>query len=537
MVTSTDPHPDEDVVQSEDHEHWGGTSRHVWPVVVKVLFLGTAIALAISISPMLVTAESWLFLAAVWAIVAVLLATYATQRAQPFKYLVPGLLMLALFVIYPIILTAQTSFTNYGDGTRSTKEEAVAQIVGSSVVQTPDAPRYNLSVGTTGSVATGPFTFFLVSQEDGTLYKGTEEGLEELDEGDVTVENDKITAADGYTMLDAKQINAAGAAIEELTVPTEDGAIRALGITTAFEGTTTLEYDAEADTITDVTTGTVYTVQQQGDREFYVDDAGNRVSDQSWKANVGLDNYKKLLTNPEIRSDFVSIFIWTFLFATLSVATTFVLGLLLAITLNDPRMRGQKVYRAVLIMPYAIPGFISLLVWSSFFNRDFGLINDVTGLNINWFGEVWNARAAVLITNLWMGFPYMFLVCTGALQAIPSELREAAKIDGASGFKHLTRIIFPLMLVSVAPLLVASFAFNFNNYNAIYLLTEGGPFSPDNPTAGGTDILISYTMRLAFGAGGAQIGFASAVSVVLFVITGVIAALQFRATKKLEEMN
>ena len=152
----------------------------------------------------------------------------------------------------------------------------------------------------------------------------------------------------------------------------------------------------------------------------------------------GCDNYKKLLTNPEIRSDFISIFIWTFLFATLSVASTFVLGLLLAITLNDPRMRGQKVYRAILIMPYAIPGFISLLVWSSFYNRDFGLINDVTGLDINWFGETWHARAAVLITNLWMGFPYMFLVCTGALQAIPSELREAAKIDGASGFKHLT---------------------------------------------------------------------------------------------------
>ncbi len=144
MVTSTDPHPDEDLVQSEDHEHWGGTSRHVWPIVVKVLFLGTVIALAISITPMLVAAESWLFLLAVWAIAAVLLATYATQRFLPFKYLVPGLLMLALFVVYPIILTAQTSLTNYGDGTRSTKEETVAQIIGSSVVQTPDAPRYNL---------------------------------------------------------------------------------------------------------------------------------------------------------------------------------------------------------------------------------------------------------------------------------------------------------------------------------------------------------------------------------------------------------
>ena len=96
---------------------------------------------------------------------------------------------------------------------------------------------------------------------------------------------------------------------------------------------------------------------------------------------------------------------------------------------------------------------------------------------------------------------------------------------------------FPLLLVAVAPLLVSSFAFNFNNFNAIYLLTEGGPFTPDNPTAGGTDILISYVLRLAFGAGGAQIGFASAVSVVLFILTGVIAALQFRATRALEDVN
>ena len=143
---------------------------------------------------------------------------------------------------------------------------------------------------------------------------------------------------------------------------------------------TTLQYDEDADTITDTTTGTVYSVKQQGDRDFFVDDNGERVSDQSWKANVGLLNYKKVLTNDTIRGKFLSIFVWTFLFATLSVGTTFVLGLLLALTLNDSRMRGQKIYRAILIMPYAIPGFISLLVWSSFFNRDFGLINDLTGL-------------------------------------------------------------------------------------------------------------------------------------------------------------
>jgi arabinogalactan oligomer/maltooligosaccharide transport system permease protein len=131
----------------------------------------------------------------------------------------------------------------------------------------------------------------------------------------------------------------------------------------------------------------------------------------------------------------------------------------------------------------------------------------------------------------------MFMVCTGALQSIPADMGEAAQLDGASGFQQLRRITLPLVLVSVAPLLVAAFAFNFNNYNAIQLLTQGGPFSADNPSAGGTDILISYTIRLAFGANGQQIGFASAVSVVLFVITGVLAVVQFRATRGFEEVH
>jgi arabinogalactan oligomer/maltooligosaccharide transport system permease protein len=509
----------------------------VGALIVKILGLGTAVGLAVTLTPTLIGLGQWVFLAFVWGIALALLVVYSTKRFLPGKYLLPGVLMLTLFVVTPILLTAQLSVTNYGDGTRSTKEEAVAQIVGSSVQQTPDAPRYNLTVGTTGSTATGPFTFFLVSQEDGTVYSGTADGLEELDADSVTVENDRVTEADGYTILNAREVNEAGQELADFTVPTEDGAIRQLGVSQAFEGTTTLQYDEDADTITDVTTDTVYSPELQGDREFFVDEEGNRVSDQSWRANVGLLNYEKIFTDPRITSDFVRIFVWTLVFATASVVTTFALGLLLAMTFNDPRLRGQKIYRALLIIPYAIPGFISLLVWSSFFNRDFGLINDLTGLTVNWFGDPWAARFAVILTNLWMGFPYMFLVCTGALQAISGDLKEAARIDGATGWQGFRKITFPLLLVTVAPLLVATFAFNFNNFNAIYLLTGGGPFSPDNPTAGATDILISYTFRLAFGAGGAQIGFASAISVVLFIITGVIAAVQFRATRRLEDVN
>ncbi|MDR7252879.1 arabinogalactan oligomer/maltooligosaccharide transport system permease protein [Nocardioides sp. BE266] len=507
-------------------------------LLVRVLFLGVVIGTAIALTPALVGEKSWAFLVAIWVITALLVAVYATGRALPAKYLLPGTLMLALFVVYPIALTAKTSFTNYGDGTRNDKQTTVDQIVGSSVTRAADSPQYNLTIATDGDPTSGPFTYFLVPQDDPEkVYEGTPDGLEEDPDG-VTLDNGRVTAVDGYTVLNIKQIAAAADDLDEIAIPTEsDSFIVRDGTSEAFEGAPTLVYDEGDDTITDTSSDTVYSVKKQGDREYFVDDSGKRISDQSWTANVGGRNYNTIFTDSRISSSFVSIFIWTFIFATVSVVSTFLLGLLFAITLNDPRVRGQKVYRALLILPYAIPGFISLLLWSSFYNQDFGLINNMTGLNINWFGGTTTAKIAVLITNLWMGFPYMFLVATGALQAIPEDLTEAARLDGASGFAGFRRITFPLLLVTVAPLLVATFAFNFNNFGAIYLLTGGGPFSPDNPTAGGTDILISYTYRLAFGAGGVQIGFAAAVSVVLFVITGVIAALQFRATRSLEDVN
>ena len=112
----------------------------------------------------------------------------------------------------------------------------------------------------------------------------------------------------------------------------------------------------------------------------------------------------------------------------------------------------------------------------------------------------------------------MFLVCLGALQSIPHDMTEAAAVDGARPFQAFRAVVFPLLLIAVAPLLIASFAYNFNNFNVIQLTTGGAPFPPDNPKAGGTDILVSYVYRLAFAEGGAQYGFAAAVSVLIFII-------------------
>jgi arabinogalactan oligomer / maltooligosaccharide transport system permease protein len=506
-------------------------------VAVKVLCLGTMVGTAAALTPVLAAGERYLFLAAVWAVVAVVLATYATRRAMLAKYLVPGTLLLILFIVTPVLATLQLSTTNYGDGTRTSKEQTIARILGNSVVQAENSPEFNLSVATTGRPATGPYTFFLVDRATGEVYSGTEDGLERLTPGSVTLTGQFVTAAPGYTVLTPQQVNDAAPRLREFTVPTGDGAIRQRGLREAFEGRTALRYDEASDTITDTRTGVRYTAQRQGDREYFAGPDGTRLADQSWRADVGLDNYRRAFTDPRILGGFLRIFTWTVVFATGSVVLTFVVGLALAVMLNDPRVRGQKLYRSILLLPYAIPGFISILVWSGFYNQEFGLINSLTGLNVDWLGDPIWAKAALLLMNLWLGFPYMFLVTTGALQAIPADLKEAASIDGANGFTGFRTVTFPLLLVAVAPILVATFAFNFNNYNVIELLTHGGPFTPDNPNAGATDILISYTVRLAFGAGGAQFGFASAIATLLFVITGVLAAAQFRATRRLEEVN
>ncbi|APX31465.1 sugar ABC transporter permease [Brachybacterium sp. P6-10-X1] len=508
-------------------------------VLVRVLFLGAVLAVVAFTVPLMIQLQQWMWLAVTVLSAVAIFVLYSTKRFVPGKYLFPGTFFLVVFLITPIILTVGYSLTNFGDGTRGTKEQAIDSIIANSVQQTEDSTWYNMAVGTKGDPVEGPFTLFLVDPETGTVHRGDETtSLEEVPADEVTVTSGFVTEAEGYTILDARQVNAAYDALQQLAVPISDtSAVRVQGANQAFEGTTVLSYDEATDTITDSRTGEEYTVGKIGDTKYFVNSSGERAFGQSWLQNVGLNNYERLFTNGNIAGQFAAAFVWTLVFALGSVLATFVVGFALALILNDPRMRGRRLYRSILLMPYAVPGFISLLVWSNFYNRDFGLINETLGLHLDWLGDPTLAKAAVLLTNLWMGFPYMFIVSTGALQAIPSDMTEAARMDGASRLQTTVKVVTPLLLVAVAPLLVASFAFNFNNFNAIQLLTEGGPFLAGEYTRGGTDILISMIYRIAFGGSGADFGFASAVSVVLFALTGVLAAIQFRFTNILEDVN
>jgi len=508
-------------------------------VLARVLVLGATLAIAVFYAPVLIGQQNWLWLAVLLVSAAAIFLLYGTRRFIPGKYLFPGTFFLVVFLITPIAMTVGYSFTNFGDGTRGTKEQAIASIVGNSVEQTADSPRYNLTIATMGNPAEGPFELYLVDPRTDEAFVGSlEQPLTPLTEGEVTVVDGRVTEVDGATVLTPREVNDAYDQIEQVAVEVDgDSAIRAMGVNQAYEGTTVLRYDEASDSITDARTGEVYTVGKVGDSEFFVDADGNRAFSQSWLQSIGLSNYERLFTNASIGGQFLTSFVWTLVFAAGSMVLTFVVGLFLALTLNDDRLRGKRLFRSLLLLPYAVPGFIALLIWSNFYNRDFGLINDLLGTSLDWLGDPTLAKAAVLLTNLWMGFPYMFIVCTGALQAIPDDVKEAARIDGASPLQATAKIIAPLLLVAVAPLLVANFAFNFNNFNAIELLTGGGPFPAGEYTRGATDILISMVYRIAFGGSGADFGFAAAVSVCLFVLTGVIAALQFRITRALENVH
>jgi arabinogalactan oligomer/maltooligosaccharide transport system permease protein len=225
------------------------------------------------------------------------------------------------------------------------------------------------------------------------------------------------------------------------------------------------------------------------------------------------------------------------MFASLSVLTTFALGLLLALALNKP-MRGRRIYRSILVLPYAMPSIMSILIWGGMFNTEFGAINTLLGTDIAWFQSELFAKTAIIVVNLWLGFPYFYLVSSGALQAIPDELLEAAAIDGANPRQIFRQITLPLLLRILSPLLIASFAFNFNNFNLIYLLTGGGPInSLDGELAGATDILISFTYKIAFGSSVQDLGLASAISLVIFLIVASISLYGIRKSKVLESFQ
>jgi arabinogalactan oligomer/maltooligosaccharide transport system permease protein len=243
---------------------------------------------------------------------------------------------------------------------------------------------------------------------------------------------------------------------------------------------------------------------------------------------IGLANFTALVSG--IYADvFLPVLAWTAIFSVLTTILNYAAGLALALVLNRATLHFRSAFRTLLIIPWAIPSSLSILIWQGLMNQSFGPIDHVLISmhlpSVPWLTDPFWAKASVLLVNLWLGFPFFMVAFLGGLQSIDQELYDAAAIDGARPRQVFGRITFPLLWRFSLPLFLATFAFNFNNFGIVYLLTGGGPPSTVSQFAGTTDTLstVVYNMTLHF----YRYGLGAAFGLILFFFVAGLSLVQF----------
>lgn len=478
-----------------------------------------AAAIAASLyAVMLVYASGQTLLAVMLLAVAALAVwAYTSARTMALRYLFPGVAAALAFVIFPMLYTLSMGFTNQSSTNLLTAEEARAYLVNERVM-----------------VADSERAFQLVADASATRVQVAGLVSTTLTRNATPPHASALTPgiATGRT-LTMRETVALLPDLRALTLTDPEGKTLTLASLRSFAQFAPL-YIAEPDgALVDRVTGTRYLADPQ--EGFYTSAAGDRLQ-PGYRVNVGFRHFARILGEEQFRSPFVSVFIWTVLFSALSIIGAAGLGLVLSTLLNWQRLRFRGAYRLVLFLPYAVPGFISILIFKGLFNQNLGevnlILNALFGVKPAWFSDPLLAKTMLLIVNIWLGFPYMMVLCSGLIQSIPADLYEASAVAGAGPWANFWRITMPLIMKPLTPLLISAFAFNFNNFVLISLLTNGRPDYVDATLpAGTTDILVSYTWRLAFQDSGQQFGLAAAISTLIFLIVAAITLLQMRFSR------
>ena len=518
----------------------GGTPS-LLGIIVKIVLLGILDAAMLFAVMILIGNEDYLFAGVVTVTTIVINWIFLTRGKLPAKYLLPGLLFMLVFQVYVVGYSAYIAFTNYGTMHNSDKADAINALLLNGQTRIQDANFYPLTVTVDDTGELNFLVTFTDEQGNVEVKAGANGEVFALVSNPQFNSTGKAVSADGLTELKfAEVVERQEEVVSKKVFLSSDPESYFIMTPDASQAVTfgpRLDYSESNDTMTRVEDGKVFFDTGQG---IYTAADGEELA-PGWRVVVGFDNFTRAVTDPGIREPLLRVTIWTFAFAIISVISTFALGLGLAILFNDAKLRGQRWYRVAMVLPYAFPAFLSAFVWRALLNENYGFVNQVLlgGAEIPWLTDEFLAKVAILMVNLWLGFPYMFLITTGALQSIPDELMESARIDGATPWQQLRLIKLPLLLVSVAPLLITSFAFNFNNFSLIYLLTGGGPKDFEaSINVGHSDILISMVYKIAFSTGeGRDFGLASAFSILIFFVVGTISYLSFRRTKTLEDVN
>ena len=479
--------------------------------------------------------STWIALAFL-VVIALGIYVYLSERTYAYRYLFPGLLGFGLFVIFPLIYTVVVSLTRYSSSHLLPYERALSLLEQETFPTADVSYTYNLLIQDNGQLV------FYLQDDKNPSRRFVSEPLN-LKPGKESTPGEPPTPLRALKESETppgRALELAQVIREKLYIP-----LRGYQFLLPDETTVALQglqkcgsrqrlWRLNTDgSLTNLQNGsTVHADFHQG---CFANQKGEKVG-VGFQTFSGLENYTQILTDPRIQGPFLRIFLWTVLFSALSVFGGLSIGMFLAVLLEWKELRFRKVYRTLLILPYAVPSLLSILIFKGLFNQEFGAVNEfLRALHLftpDWETNPWGARAMILLVNLWLGYPYMMLVCTGMLQSVPSAVYEASALDGSNPLKDFFHLTLPLVFPPLVPMLVASFAFNFNNFTLVYLLTGGGPRMIGGGIAGETDLLVTYTFNLAFRDSGTNYGLASAIATLLFFIVGTLAWINLRLSTR-----
>lgn len=449
---------------------------------------------------------------------------YVSPRFYAWRYVVPGVMAALIFIVLPMAYTFIIGFTNYSSSHLLSFERATEVLL-----QRSDSTGEGMSF--TLHQESGKYQFAFTSDDDKHFVS---EPIT-LGNKDVRIKLQSV-ATEPFaedSALPLRKIIELETPIKHLIAVLPNGSELRMSSMRRFSAMKPA-FSKNADgTLTDTANGKVLKADLAGGYWKYAD--GSTV-EPGFRSYVGFSNYVEIFTEKRFLEPFGRVFGWTVTFAGLNTLFTFGIGILLATALNWDALKYRNFYRMMLFLPYAVPAFISIPVFRGLFNENLGEINMVLdmlfGVRPSWFSDATLARSMVLIVNTWLGYPYMMIISMGLIKAIPGELYEASALAGAGPLTNFFRITLPLIARPIAPLLIASFACNFNNLTLIALLTGGVPDYLDTSVpVGATDLLASYTYRIAFQDSGQNYALACAISSIVFLIVATLAIINLRLFK------
>lgn len=461
---------------------------------------------------------------------------FSNPNSYRWRYVYPGVAAIGIFVVFPLLCTVVIAFTNYSGSNQLTFERVVEQLQSQRYFS---GERYNFKLLEADD---NKLQIALENSQLQKNYLSRPLALAELN-SELAVEEVAALPEQKVAPLKVVTQNRQQLQSVNLVLPTAE-TLTMSSLRQFSQQSPRYQFDDASQILTNKETGERYKANDAIGFFQQIDEQGNFTAkrlEPGYTVVTGWQNFIKILTDDGVKEPFIKIFIWTVVFALLTVVFVTLLGMIFASLVQWEALKGKAVYRLLLILPYAVPSFISILIFKGLFNQSFGEINlildNLFGIRPEWFNDPFLAKVMILIVNTWLGYPYMMILCMGLLKAIPQDLYEASSIDGATVWQNFTKITMPLLLKPLMPLMIANFAFNFNNFVLIQLLTEGRPAMIGTSTpAGHTDLLVSYTYRIAFeGSGTQDFGLAAAIAVIIFLLVSGLALFQIRLTKMSQE--